>query len=151
VGKVQVKDLTVAEVKDLLQSKVTEYVTETMVVVKLVNFNITVLGEVNRPGELKIYQDEINIFEALSMAGDLTDYANRNKIALIRQTPTGSKVIYIDLTKANIIASEFYYLMPNDILYASPLGIKQWGFATFPYAIVFGAISTALLLINYFK
>lgn len=151
VGRVLVKDLTVEEVKDLLQLKVDEYLTETMVVVKMVNFNITILGEVNNPGERKIYQDEINIFEAISMAGDLTDYANRNKIALIRQTPSGSKVVYLDLTKADIISSEYYYMMPNDILYASPLGIKQWGFAAFPYALVFSAISTALLLINYFK
>jgi len=151
VGQVMVWGLTVEQVKDVLQKKVDEYLTETMVVVKMVNFNITILGEVHRPGQLKIYQDEINIFEAISMAGDLTDFANRKKIALVRQTPEGSKVIYLDLNKADIISSEYYYMMPNDILYASPLGIKQWGFTTFPYAVVFGALSTALLLINYFK
>jgi len=151
VGRVEVKDLTVEQVKDVLQKKVDEYLTETMVVVKMVNFNITILGEVARPGQLKIYQDEINIFEALSMAGDLTDFANRKKIALVRQTPAGSKVVYLNMNKADIITSEYYYMMPNDILYASPLGIKQWGFSTFPYAIFFGAISTTLLLINYFK
>jgi polysaccharide export outer membrane protein len=151
VGKVMVKDLTIEQIKDVLQKKVDEYLNETLVVVKMVNFNITIMGEVHRPGQLKIYQDEITIFEALSMAGDLTDFANRNKVALIRQTPGGSKVFYLDLTKSDILSSEFYYMMPNDILYASPLGIKQWGYATFPYALVFSAISTALLLINYFK
>jgi polysaccharide export outer membrane protein len=151
VGKIYVKDLTVEQIKDVLQKKVNEYLNETLVVVKMVNFNITILGEVNRPGQIKIYQDEITIFEALSMAGDLTDFANKNKVALIRQTPGGSKVFYLDLTKADILSSEFYYMMPNDILYASPLGIKQWGYSTFPYALVFSAISTALLLINYFK
>jgi polysaccharide export outer membrane protein len=151
VGRVYVKNLTVEEVKNVLQRKIDEYLTETMVVVKMVNFSITILGEVTSPGQLLIYQDEINIFEALSMAGDLTDYANRHKITLVRQTPHGSEVHYLDLNKADIMSSEFYYLMPNDIIYASPLGIKQWGFATFPYAIVFSAISTALLLINYFK
>jgi len=151
VGRINVRDLTVEQVKLVLQKKVDEYLTETMVVVKMVNFNITILGEVHRPGQVKIYQDEINIFEALSMAGDLTDFANRNKIALVRQTPQGSKVHYLDLTKADIMSSEYFYMMPNDILYASPLGIKQWGFAVFPYALIFSAISTALLLINYFK
>ena len=151
VGEVNVRDLTVEQVKNVLQKKVDEYLTETMVVVKMVNFNITILGEVRSPGQIKIYQDEINIFEALSMAGDLTDFANRNKIALVRQTPNGSKVHYLNLTKANIMSSEYFYMMPNDILYASPLGIKQWGFAVFPYALIFSAISTALLLINYFK
>lgn len=151
VGRVCVKELNVEQVKEALQKKVDEYLTETLVVVKMVNFKITVLGEVKSPCQLSIYQDEINIFEALAMAGDLTDYANRNKIALVRQTHDGSKVIYLNLNKADIISSEYYYMMPNDIIYASPLGIKQWGFATFPYAIVFSAISTALLLINYFK
>ena len=151
VGRILVKDLTVEQVKDVLQNNVDEYLTETMVVVKMVNFNITILGEVRRPGQLKIYQDEINIFEALSMAGDLTDFANRKKVALVRQTTKGSKVIYLDLNNANIMSSEYYYMMPNDIIYAAPLGIKQWGFAAFPYALIFSAISTALLLINYFK
>jgi polysaccharide biosynthesis/export protein len=151
IGQVFVKDLTVEEVRDRLQTAVDEYLTETMVVVKMVNFNITMLGEVRRPGQLEIYQDEINIFEALSMAGDLTDFANRKKIALVRQTKEGSKVVYLNLNSAEIMSSEYYYMMPNDIVYASPLGVKQWGFATFPYALVFSAISTALLLINYFK
>lgn len=151
VGKVLVKDLTIEQVKSVLQSDVDQYLTETMVVVKMVNFNITILGEVQRPGQIKIYQDEINLFEALAMAGDLTDYANRKKIALVRQTTNGSRVIYLDLNRADIISSEYFYMMPNDIIYASPLGIKQWGFAAFPYALVFSAISTALLLINYFK
>ncbi len=151
VGKILVKDLTVEQVKEVLQTNVDEYLNETMVVVKMVNFKITILGEVRGPGVLTIYQDEINIFEAIAMAGDLTDYANRKKIALVRQTTNGSKVVYLDLNKADIMSSEYFYMMPNDIIYASPLGIKQWGFAAFPYALIFSAISTALLLINYFK
>jgi polysaccharide export outer membrane protein len=151
VGRVYVKDLTVEQVKNLLQQLINEYLNETTVVVKMVNFNITIVGEVARPGQYKIYQDEITIFEAFSMAGDLTDFANRNKIALIRCIKGGSKVYYLDLTSDKILNSEFYYLMPGDIIYISPLKIKQWGFSTFPYAVVFAAISTALLLINYFK
>jgi len=151
VGKVYVKDLTVEQVKNVLQQLINEYLNETTVVVKMVNFNITIVGEVARPGQYKIYQDEITIFEAFSMAGDLTDFANRNKVALIRSTKGGSKVYYLDLTSDKILTSEFYYLMPDDVIYVSPLKIKQWGFSAFPYAVVFTAISTALLLINYFK
>jgi len=151
VGQVYVKDLTVEQVKNVLQQLINEYLNETTVVVKMVNFNITIVGEVARPGQYKIYQDEITIFEAFSMAGDLTDFANRNKIALIRGIKGGSKVYYLDLTSDKILTSEFYYLMPGDIIYISPLKIKQWGFSAFPYAVVFTGISTALLLINYFK
>ena len=151
VGRIHVENLTVEQIKDVIQKKVDEYITETLVVVKMVNFTITILGEVHRPGQIKIFQDEINIFEAISQAGDMTDYAKRNKIALVRQTRKGSKVVYLNLNEADIISSEYYYLMPNDIIYASPMGIKQWGFETFPYGLVFSAISTTLLLINYFK
>jgi polysaccharide export outer membrane protein len=151
IGKVYIKDLTVEQAKDMLQKLVDEYLKETMVVVKLVNFNLTVLGEVKRPGQFKIYQENISIFEALSLAGDLTDFADRGRIALVRQTKDGARVSYLDLKSNKILNSEFYYLKPNDIIYVAPLGVKRWGFEAFPWAVVLSAISTALLLINYFK
>ncbi len=109
------------------------------------------LGEVRRPGEYRVYQDELNVFEAMSMAGDLTDFANRNEVKLVRQTKQGSEIIDIDLTDQNFLTSDYFYLMPNDIIYVEPLKGKQFTFANFPYAIIFSAISTTLLLINYFK
>ena len=124
---------------------------ELVVIVKLVHYNLTMLGEVNKPGQYKVYQTDINLFEAVSMAGDLTDFANRNKVVVIRQTKAGSEVIYVDMTKRNILASDYYYLKPNDIVYAPPVRGKQFAFATFPYGVVFGFISTTLLLINYFQ
>jgi len=109
------------------------------------------LGEVRRPGEYKIYQDEINIFEALSLAGDLGDFADRKNIVLVRQTKTGSNLYRLDLTNSNILESDYFYLVPNDIIYVEPLKGKQFTFANFPYAVIFSAISTTLLLINFFK
>jgi polysaccharide export outer membrane protein len=85
------------------------------------------------------------------MASDLTDFANREKVAIIRQTKTGSKVIYLDMTKRNILESDYFYLKPNDIVYVTPVKGKQFTFAQFPYGVVFGFISTTLLLLNYFK
>ena len=115
----------------------------------MVNFNITILGEVRRPGKFKVYQDQINIFEAVAMAGDLTDFAARSQVKLVRQTEDGYRIYNIDLTRDNIIASEFYQIMPNDILYIEPLKIKQFGFASFPYSIIFSTISATLLILNY--
>ena len=86
------------------------------------------------------------------MAGDMTEWANRNKIALIRKTSTGSFVKYLDITQADILTSDYYYLKPNDIIYISPLGYKRWGLGSvFPWAFIFTTLSTTLLLINYFK
>lgn len=151
IGKLFVKDLNIEQAKNLIQMMVNEYLKEANVTVKLVNFNITIVGEVRKPGELKIYQDKINIFEALSLVGDLTDFGDRAKVALIRQTKDGSKVAYLDLNSEKVLSSEYYYLKPNDIIYVSPLGIKRWGFETFPWVLVISGVTAALLILNYFK
>jgi polysaccharide export outer membrane protein len=151
IGEIYVRNMNINEIRDLLTEKLKEYLLELVVIVKLVNYNLTMLGEVRRPGQYKVYQTDINLFEAVSMAGDFTDFANRNKIAIIRQTKAGSKVIYIDMTKRDILSSDYYYLKPNDIIYAQPVRGKQFAFATFPYGVVFGFISTTILLINYFQ
>ncbi len=148
IGNVYVQDMTVEEITAKLQSLISEYLKETIVIVKLVNYNLTILGEVQRPGEYKVYQDKITIFEGIAMAGDFTDFANRKLVALIRQTEKGSEVHYLDLNSASILSSPYFYLKPNDVVYAAPLKVKQWGFATFPYAVVFSAISTILLIIT---
>jgi polysaccharide export outer membrane protein len=152
VGKVYVMGLTVNQIKDVLQQMIGEYLKETTVVVKTVNFRITMVGEVMRTGQFTIYKDDINLFEAISLAGDMTEFANRTKVAVIRQVNGGSQVHYIDMTSDKLLSSDYYYLQPNDIVYISPLGYKRWGLgSTFPWAIVLGSISTTLLLINYFK
>lgn len=151
VGKLKVNNFTTEEITIKLKEKLSEYIKESTVIVKLVNFNVTMLGEISRPGEYKIYQDEINIFEALALAGDLGDFADRNNIVLVRQTKTGSELHRLDLTNSNILESDYFYLVPNDIIYVEPLKGKQFTFAEFPYATIFSAISTTLLLINFFK
>lgn len=151
IGELFVRNMNVDEVRDEIAEKLAEYLKELVVVVKLVNFNITLLGEVKVPGTYKIYQTNINIFEAVSLGKDLTDFANRNKIAVIRQSKTGSSVHYVDLTKKDILASDFYYLKPNDIIYAQPVKGKQFTFANFPYGVVFGFISTTILLLGYIQ
>jgi polysaccharide export outer membrane protein len=152
VGLVPVRGLTAEQAKTVLEGKIGEYLKETTVVVKLVNFKVAVLGEINRPGEFTLYQEKVNVFEALSLAGDMTEFSNRKKVALIRQEAGGSRVHYIDLTSVNVLSSPYYYLQPNDIIYISPLGYKRWGLgSTFPWAMVLASVSTTLLLINYFK
>jgi polysaccharide export outer membrane protein len=149
VGEILVKNLNVEQIQKKIEDHLNTLLIQFVVIVKLVNYNITMLGEVNRPGQYKIYQNSINVFEAVSMASDLTDFANRNKVAIIRQTKTGSEVVYIDMTKRDLLLSDYYYLRPNDILYVQPLKGKQFSFANFPYGIMFGFISSTILLLNY--
>ncbi len=151
IGNLYVKDLTVEQVKNKIQAIIDEYLKETTIVVKLVSFAVTLIGEVNRPGTYRIWQDDITIFEAISLAGDLTNFAKRNRVALIRQTEQGTKRYLVDLNDQGILLSDLYYLQPNDLIYIEPLKSKQFTFENFPYALIFAGVTTALLMLNYFK
>ena len=91
-----------------------------MVFVKLVNYSVTLVGEVYKPGQYKIYQDRINIFEVISLAGDLTTFAKRDDVVLVRKSGNKSKIYHIDLLKDNVLESDYYYIMPDDIIYVKP-------------------------------
>ena len=149
IQKIKVEDMTVEEITYIMEDSIHEYVREATVFVKLVNFKITVLGEVRRPGNFKIFQDRVTIFEAVGMAGDLTDFADKKKISLVRTTEKGYDVHHLDLTSDDILQSEYFYLMPNDVIYVEPLKAKQFGFTEFPYSILFSVISTTILVLTY--
>ena len=148
VGKVEVKNLTVEEAKDKLQTAMGQYVNQTTLIVKLSNFNLTVLGEVTRPGMYKVYQSQINVFEAVAMAGNMTNFAKNDEVKIIRQTDNGSEIVTIDMGSADILQSPYYYLKPNDIIVVEPLKIKQWGFTTFPYSTVISLVTLGVTLLT---
>lgn len=151
IGPVQVLGKTLDETREIIENIMNEYLKETTIIVKLVNYNITFVGEVRRPGEYKIYQDKINIFEAISAAGDITDYGNRNEVKLLRTSDNGTEMHILDLTKENIIESPYYFLKPNDVIYVEPLKGKQFAFSTFPYALIFSTITTLIVLLTFFN
>lgn len=150
-GKIELKNLTIDEARTKLQTELGKYVNQTTIIVKLSNFNLTVLGEVTRPGMYKVYQSQINLFEAVSMAGNMTNFAKNSEVRIIRQTDHGSEIVTVDMGQADILESPYYYLKPNDIIYVEPLKIKQWGFTTFPYSTVFSIISLAATLFVAFR
>lgn len=151
VGKIELQNLTVDEAKERLQTELDKYINQTTIIVKLSNFNLTVLGEVMRPGMYKVYQSQINLFEAISLAGNMTQFAKIDQVRIIRQTENGSEILTVDMGSADILASPYYYLKPNDIIYVEPLNIKQWGFTTFPYSTVISILSLAVTLWALFK
>ena len=141
VGELQVKNLTVEEIQGKIQEVVDEYLNETIVYVKLGLFNLTILGEVYKPGLYQVYQSDINIFQAIALAGNATDYANKSNVKIIHQTPNGSKISKVNLNDADILSSPEYYLKPNDIIYIEPLKMKQYGFTSVPYGTIISAMS----------
>ena len=147
-GKIELKNLTVDQAKEKLSAELDKFMNQTTIIVKLSNFNLTILGEVTRPGMYKVYQSQINLFEAISMAGNTTAFAKNSEVRIIRQTDNGSEIVTIDLGQADILSSPYYYLKPNDIIYVEPLPIKQWGFTTFPYSTVISVVSLGVTLVT---
>jgi len=150
IDKMYVKGLTVAEVKDLMQKAMNDYFKESTVVVKLVNFEISVIGEVNNPGSFTIYRDQVNLFQALGHAGGMKDFGNPKKVKLMRQTPTGSNLVELDLSDNKILESQYFYLQPNDVLYVEPLNAKSVAYTRFPYELLLVLLSTATLAYSVF-
>ncbi len=151
IGKIMVKDKTTEEVSSLLKDSLTHILNQPLVTVKLVNRYVSVLGEVKNPGHFAYAQDKLTIYDALGLAGDITDYGNRSKVILIRNINGENMRINIDITKSEILTSDYYNLRPNDIVYVKPLRKKFWGMRQFRFDILFSAMTTGLLFYSIFK
>ncbi|MDX2245906.1 MAG: polysaccharide biosynthesis/export family protein [Bacteroidia bacterium] len=126
IGKIQVLGLTVNQARERIQEKVRDkaFVNAT-VFVTLVSYRISIIGEVSKPGYYYVYNNSVNLLEALALAGDFKEFADRKNIHLIRNVKGGSEVIKVDLTDPEIFKSPYYYLLPNDILYAPNMEVKN--------------------------
>lgn len=148
IGSIRVAGFTLEEVHDLIQKRTEQYLVDATVAVRLVNFKVTVLGEVNRPGTYNIYDEEFTVMDAIGVAGDMTDYGNR-EVHIIRKTDEGRQFIRLDISDRNAAITNFYYLQPNDVVYVEPMRAKRFALAQFPYSAFFSAISTVILLLNF--
>lgn len=151
IGKVLVKDKTVSEVSTILKDSLNHILNQPIVTVKLVNRYVSVLGEVKNPGHFAYSQDKLTIYDALGLAGDITDYGNRNKVILIRNLNGENIRINVDITKSDILASDYYNLRPNDIVYVKPLRNKFWGMRQFPFNVLLTTLTTAILFYSVIK
>ena len=151
IGNIYVKDKTISQVSIILRDSLYHILNQPIVSVKLVNRFVSVLGEVRIPGHYPYSQEKLSIYDAIGLAGDITDYGNRDMVILIRNENGENIRAHLDLTKSEILASGFYYLRPNDIVYVKPLRNKFWGMRQFPFSILFSTITTGLLIYNIFK
>ncbi|MGQ1785691.1 polysaccharide biosynthesis/export family protein [Saccharicrinis sp. GN24d3] len=146
VGKVYVEGQTLNSVKIKLESTFSSYVKDASITVRLVNNYVSLMGEVGSPGRYPLTKNRVNIFEALAMAGDLADYSDRRKIQLIRPTAYGPVVKEFSLSDRSILESEYYYVMPNDIIYAPPLKGRTFQMNSAIYSIVLGVLNTGFVV-----
>ena len=128
IGTVKLGGLTKSEAEQLIEKRISPYVSgdeQPIVTVRMVGYQISVLGEVNRPGTFTVSREKITILEALAQAGDLTIHGIRNNVKLIREDASGTKnIVELNLNDANLINSPYYYLQQNDVVYVTPNKVK---------------------------
>jgi polysaccharide biosynthesis/export protein len=124
IGNILVKDLTLEDARISLEKELNKYLTNVSIRIRFVANKITVVGEVNHPGNYTFYDEKITVFQALGLAGDVANYGDKTKVALVREKDDNINYYYLNLTDKSIVASDFYYLLPNDILIVDPVKAK---------------------------
>lgn len=131
LGEMNVIGYTLEEIRVRIEKQLlAEYFNKEanlFVSVKLAGLRFTINGEIGGPGTKTIFQEQVNIMEAIANAGDITITGDRKAVTVIRKTPTGVQICDIDLTNINVMNSPYYYLQPNDYIYIKPLKQKTWG------------------------
>lgn len=122
LGELHLGGLSMNEAESMIREKLQPFLKETPIVtVRMVNYKISVLGEVAKPGTFIINNEKVNVLEALAMAGDMTIWGLRDNVKLVREEEDGKRnIVVLDLNRADIVKSPYYHLQQNDILYVSP-------------------------------
>ena len=122
LGKIRVEGMTRDQLSEYIKNRLIseDLIKDPIVTVQFLNFKVSVMGEVLRPGSFNMNSDRITLLEALSMAGDLTIYGRRDRVAVIREENGERTVLYHDLRNSDIFNSPCYYLQQNDIVYVEP-------------------------------
>lgn len=146
LGKIKMAGLTRIEAENLIKQKLSGYIADPGVNLRVTNFKVSVIGEVARPGTQEVKGDRITIFEALSAAGDLTIYGKRKDVMVIREKDNVKKITQVDLTNPDIVKGPYYYLAHNDVVYVKPNQTKVNSSVVGPNLTL--ALSTVSLLIT---
>ena len=120
VGDIMVAGLTTDEAKAQIKNAVSEYLKDAVVSATLINFRVAVMGEVMRPSTFQVAGEKINVLQAIGMAGDLTVFAKRNNIKVIRKAADKVEVAHLNLNSSSVMRSPYYNLRQNDVVLVEP-------------------------------
>lgn len=126
LGNIYAKGLTQIKLKEDIELRLKKYLLDPLVTVSLKNFNVSIIGEVKEPGQKQSISQKLNLFQALSLAGDMTDFGDRKNVKVIRTDDDGNEqVVNLDMSRVDIVNSPYYYMKQNDVLYVQPDKNKQ--------------------------
>jgi polysaccharide biosynthesis/export protein len=155
IGTINVAGLTLEEARKLIQTFVDTVFKNSTVTCKLLSFKYTVIGEVHAPGTYVNYNNYLTVLEAIGHAGGVGDFGNRNKIIVVRPVDKGTKTFTLNLQDKQILSSQGYFLLPNDVVIVQPLRQKIFNLnlptIAFIISSITGTISMTFLLINFSK
>jgi polysaccharide biosynthesis/export protein len=148
VGNINVNGMTAAQASAKIQKELSAYVpSNTSVIVKFIDNQVTVMGEVERQGVYPFTQDKLNIYEALSLGGGLTRYGDRKNIILTRQK--GEKILHyrLNLSNSKIATKDYYFVLPNDVIIVEPLKTVSSSYQNITYTTILTSITTLIAVL----
>jgi len=147
VGNINVGSLTTTKAAEKIQKALSDYVSNTTVIVKYIDSQVTVIGEVQRQGVFPFTQDKLNIYEALGLGGGLTRYGDRKNIILIRNE--GDKIMHyrLNLSDSKIAGKNYYYILPNDVIVVEPLKAISSSYSNITFTTVLTSITTLIAVL----
>jgi len=147
VGNIKVVSLTTSQAAEKIQVALTDYVTNTSIIVKYIDNQITVIGEVQRQGIYSFTQDKLNIYEAIGLGGGITRYGDRKNIILVRNQ--GDKIMHFRLNLSNSMIADnaAYYILPNDVIVVEPLKAVSSSYSNITFTTVLTSITTLIAVL----
>ncbi|MEB2777661.1 polysaccharide biosynthesis/export family protein [Algoriphagus sp. D3-2-R+10] len=146
VGKLKLEGLTKSQATEIIEKGIEEYIVDPVVTIQFANFRITVIGEVKNPSTFYVPSENLNIFEALGLAGDMTEFGLREDVRLIRESDGVRSVTTLDLNDKDLLSSPYYILKQNDIIYVQPDKMKSVKVSTNERSMVFLSLAISLLV-----
>ena len=151
IGKIHVLGLTIPECELEIQAKATQYLKDVTAKVRLLNYKITVIGEVLNPGIYFNYNQEFTVFDAIGMSNGTKNTAALNNVMVIREFGNKSQTFKLDLNSASVLTSEAYNILPNDVIVVQPAAYKNFELKLQIYTVILSSITTFILVLNYIQ
>lgn len=149
IDTIHIAGLSLDSAEVLIQKRVNDYFNNATLIIKLLNFHISVLGEVNSPGQFDIFYNGVTLLDAIAKAGGITQYGDKKHILLIRNYQDEIVTTKLDLTDINILDSDHFFLQPGDVIMVQPVKLKNFRLNAPTITLIATSITTLVLMLNF--